>query len=117
MRLSRRGKISAELRNARILLIGYGRIGRRTAELLSAFGARILVCDPYIEAASLNDGGLVSLEEGLPGADVISLHAAGETCILGATEFSDEARSHATEFSRGNLVDEAALVHAWMTER
>jgi len=107
-------EIGAGLRNARILLIGYGRIGRRTAELLSAFGARILVCDPYIEAASLNDGEkLVSLEEGLPGADVISLHAAGETCILGAPEFSRMKRGVTLlNSARGNLVDETALVHA-----
>lgn len=107
-------EIGAGLKGAQVLLIGYGRIGRRTAELLAAFGAEILVCDPYIDASSLKNGEKwVSMEEGLPEADAISLHAAGESCILGAPEFL--RMKHGVTLlnsARGNLVDEKALLHA-----
>ncbi len=107
-------EIGTGLKGARVLLIGYGRIGRRTAELLTPFGAEILVCDPYIDTASLKNGEKqVSLEEGLLEADAISLHAAGESCILGVPEFSKMKHGVALlNSARGNLVDEKALLEA-----
>jgi len=107
-------EIGMGLKGTRVLLIGYGRIGRRTAELLRVFQAEIWVCDPYVEEAALQNGErLVSLEEGLADAEVISLHAAGESCILGEQEFA-RMRHGVTVLNsaRGNLVDENALVHA-----
>lgn len=97
-----------------VLLIGYGRIGRRTGELLSAFGAQLLVCDPCVTAESLKQGErLVSLDEGLAEAEAISLHAAGETCILGDAEFSKMKPGVVLlNSARGKLVDEQALIRA-----
>lgn len=107
-------EIGAGLRGAMVMIIGYGRIGRRTGELFSALGARLLVCDPYIEAASLERGErIVSLEEGLAQADIISLHAAGEMCLLGETEFNQmKPGVILLNSARGNLVDELALIRA-----
>jgi D-3-phosphoglycerate dehydrogenase len=97
-----------------VLLVGYGRIGRRVGTLLRAFGARVLVADPLVTAGDLVDGEtLVGLDEGLGGAAVVSLHAAGEGCILGAMEIA-KMRDGALllNSARGGLVDEAALVAA-----
>ena len=107
-------EIGMGLRGTSVLLIGYGRIGRRTGELLAAFGARLLVCDPCVEASSLQRGEcLVSLEEGLTEAEVISLHAAGEACILGDGEFAKMKPGVVLlNSARGKLVDEQALVRA-----
>ena len=107
-------EIGMGLRGTSVLLIGYGRIGRRTGELLAAFGARLLVCDPCVEASSLQRGErLVSLDEGLAEAEVISLHAAGEACILGDTEFARMKPGVVLlNSARGKLVDEQALVRA-----
>lgn len=107
-------EIGMGLRGTSVLLIGYGRIGRRTGELLAAFGARLLVCDPCVEASSLEHGErLVSLEEGLAEAEVISLHAAGEVCILGEGEFARMKPGVVLlNSARGKLVDEQALVRA-----
>lgn len=107
-------EIGVGLRGTSVLLIGYGRIGRRTGELLAAFGVRLLVCDPCVDASSLQRGErLVSLEEGLAEAEVISIHAAGETCILGDAEFARmKPGAVLLNSARGKLVDEQALVHA-----
>ncbi len=58
-----------DLDGATLAVIGFGRIGRRVAELASAFGMRVLAHDPYAGDAPC------SLEEALGAADVISLHA------------------------------------------
>jgi D-3-phosphoglycerate dehydrogenase len=107
-------EIGKGLCGSRVLMIGYGRIGRRTGELLRAFGAHLLICDPYVTADSLKDGErLVSLEEGLVAADIVSLHAAGESCILGKQEFAHMKPGMVLlNSARGNLVDEEALIEA-----
>ena len=107
-------EIGLGLNGAKALLIGYGRIGRRVGALLRAFGATVLVCDPYVEVASLVHGERqVALDAGLAEADIISLHAAGEACILGADQFA-RMKPGATllNSARGGLVDEQALIAA-----
>jgi D-3-phosphoglycerate dehydrogenase / 2-oxoglutarate reductase len=70
-----------DLDGATLAVIGFGRIGRRVAELASAFGMRVLAHDPYADDASCG------FEEALGAADVISLHAplTTETQALSAT--------------------------------
>lgn len=102
------------LGGAKVLLIGYGRIGRRTAELLRAFGAEILVCDPYLDPATLSRGErVVSLVDGLAEAEIISLHASGEDTVLGRAEFEQMKKGVVLlNSARGGLVAEDALVVA-----
>jgi len=97
-----------------VLLVGYGRIGRRTGELLRAFGARLLVHDPFVDPATLEHGEeLVGLHEGLNRAEVVTLHAAGSDCILGKPEFAAiQEGTILLNSARGGLVDEDALLAA-----
>lgn len=97
-----------------VLLVGYGRIGRKTGEYLRAFGARLLVCDPALSPGDLEHGErLVTLEEGLAEAEMISLHAAGAETILGPAQFELMREGvYLLNSARGELVDEAALVAA-----
>lgn len=106
--------IGIGLRDTRVLLIGYGRIGRKTGQMLRAFHAEILVYDPFIEAQSLEEGiSRVSLEQGLKIADVISLHASGEETLLGREAFSQmQDGVILLNSARAELVDEEALIVA-----
>ncbi len=70
----RLGKSISELT---VLIIGYGHIGRKTASLLQGFGAKVLVYDKFNEEDST-----CSLEEGIPVADAISIHASGKDEII-----------------------------------
>jgi len=99
----------------KVLLVGLGRIGRKVAELLAAFGARVYAYDPHVEVAAFppNVMSVGSLDEGLAMADVISLHASGAEAIIGDAEF-DRMRDGIVllNCARGELVDEQALVAA-----
>ena len=107
-------EVTTGLIGTNVLLIGYGRIGRRVAQMLQPFGARILVADPFIDPASLTGGEqLVGLEEGLAQARVISLHLSGEDVLLGPEQF-ERMRDGVVllNSARGGLVDEDALIEA-----
>jgi D-3-phosphoglycerate dehydrogenase len=54
-------------------LVGYGRIARQIAAPLAALGARIIAHDPYLEPGP-DLPPLLSLEEVLAEADIVSLH-------------------------------------------
>jgi len=104
--------IGTQLSGKTVGIIGFGRIGRRVAELLSAFNTRILVVDP-----SLNDAHeefpVLTLEDALPQVDIVTLHASGETTIITKEEFGlIKPGAFLLNAARGGLVDENALVEA-----
>jgi D-3-phosphoglycerate dehydrogenase len=97
-----------------LLLVGYGRIGRRVAALAKAFGARVLVYDPYLPEENLDEViRVASLETGLAEADIVSLHASGEDCLLNSAAFTHMKEGVLLlNSARGGLVEESALVAA-----
>ena len=107
-----------ELTGKTVGLVGFGRIGRRLAELMSGFGVTILAYDPYMneEAAKERKVQSVSLEELLERSDVVSLHlpSTKETYHLINKENIGKMRDGAylINTSRGALVDEKALYEA-----
>lgn len=98
-----------------VLFVGYGRIGRMTADLMRTFRVNILVADPYIDPSDLKaEDRYVMLEQGLPQADMISLHASGKKTIIGSNEF--ELMKDGVillNSARGELVDEEALINSF----
>jgi D-3-phosphoglycerate dehydrogenase len=102
------------LRGTRVLIIGFGRIGRRTARLLDSFGADLMVSDPAMPTGPAGQGDrTVTLEEGLARAEVISLHASGTEQILGPAEFQKiRPGTILLNSARGTLVNETALIAA-----
>lgn len=64
-----------ELSGKTMGIIGFGRIGRRTAELAAVFGMKVIAYDPFQDCAkNTADFQYVSLEELFSQSDVISLH-------------------------------------------
>ena len=106
--------IGVGLVGAKLLIVGYGRIGRRVADLARAFGAEILVVDPYLGADDfLHRECQVSLLDGLRQADAISLHAGGKEQLLGPEQFAEMKDGvFLLNSARAQLVDEDALVAA-----
>ena len=103
-------RIGFQLKGKTILIIGYGRIGRRLASLLVPFEVRILICDPL--ATSTDDSyEIVSLTDGIPQADIITLHASGENILLNQREFDRMKQGvFILNAARGSLLDEDALL-------
>jgi D-3-phosphoglycerate dehydrogenase len=93
-------------------LVGYGRIGRRVAQLVEAFNARCLVLDPMVRdiPAGLRAN---SLEELLAGSDIVSLHCPAGAVRLGKRELALMRKpSWLVNTARGDLVEEQALVES-----
>jgi D-3-phosphoglycerate dehydrogenase len=105
-----------ELGGTTVGLIGYGAIGRRVALLLHAFGARVLVADPYLDGAEVDVGERVEVSELLERSEVVSLHArlSEETRgMIGRAEIARMPRgSVLVNTARGELLDTAALCDA-----
>ena len=106
--------IGFSLKNANVFIIGYGRIGRKVADHFRAMGSQIQVCDPYISKGQLLFGEkLVELKDGLKSADIVTLHADGNSPILTEIEFKIMKKSIIIlNSSRANLIDEKALINA-----
>ncbi|WP_112248464.1 2-hydroxyacid dehydrogenase [Kribbella monticola] len=104
-----------ELDGATVGLIGFGAIGRRVARVMLAFGARVLVNDPFVTTAT--DGiELAGLDELLRRSDVVSLHArlTDETRgMIGAEQLALMPRGGVlVNTARGGLLDYDATVDA-----
>ncbi|MCY7319601.1 MAG: hydroxyacid dehydrogenase [Ramlibacter sp.] len=104
-----------ELRGATLGVIGYGQIGRYLCSLGSALGMRVLVCDPYSRVDNENSS-QVDLPQLLAQADHVVCLAVATAETENLMDGQAFARMKPTAFfinpSRGNLVDEAALLHA-----
>ena len=66
-----------ELEGKTVGLVGFGAVGSRVARVLVAFGATVLVADPYADPAVVAAAGarLTTLDDLLPQAQALSLHA------------------------------------------
>jgi D-3-phosphoglycerate dehydrogenase len=66
-----------DLQGRTLLLVGFGRIGSRTAALAAAFGMRVLVWDPVTPAEAIRAQGFEpapAMGAALAEADIVSLH-------------------------------------------
>jgi len=99
-------------------LIGFGKLGRRTAAKMSAFGFSVLVYDPYVPDSEIEKAGFrpANVEAVLAESDVVSLHLplTAETDHMIGEEQLRAMREVAflVNTSRGRLIDEAALNRA-----
>jgi glyoxylate reductase len=110
--------LGRELSGATVGLVGFGRIGRRVAELLAGFEPRLLFTDahPMQDAAATYGAARVQFDELLAQSDYVSLHVnlTPETKhMIGAGALAKMKRgSILVNTCRGGVVDTAALVQA-----
>jgi len=106
-------RIGVQLEGKIVLIVGFGRIGQRVADLLAPFHVHVLVVDPYLEKTDLSGIQILSLDEGLPKADVVLVHSSGESCLLGVNEFKIlKQGAFLLNAARGGVIDESALLTA-----
>ena len=109
---------TSELDGKTLLLVGFGRIGRRVAALAQAFGMTVIAYDPFAEAQSFVGTGVSdapNLDAALARADVVSLHIPGspDGPLLGQRELSlMKPTAIVINTARGELVDKSALDQA-----
>lgn len=115
---------AGELEGRTVLLVGYGRIGRKVAARCRAFGMRVTVFDPYLDARSIADDaitGFSDLHDALGQADMVSIHAPKTpetTRIIDADAIAAmKPSAFIVNVARGGLIDEAALDAALVENR
>jgi D-3-phosphoglycerate dehydrogenase / 2-oxoglutarate reductase len=97
-------------------LVGYGQVGRRVAVRAIAFGMRVVVFDPFVDAGSITADGVepVELERLLASADFVSLHAratADNARLIGPDALAKmKAGAFLVNTARESLVDEDAVL-------
>lgn len=106
-----------EVAGKRLLILGYGRIGRHLAKMAAGFGMQIAAYDPYLSAKGWPDGPVAQvadLAQGLAWANVVSVHIPkADGPILGAAQLALMPRgSIVINTARGGIVDEASLADA-----
>jgi D-3-phosphoglycerate dehydrogenase len=114
---------AVELHGRKLLVVGFGRIGRRVAVLGLAFGMRVTGYDPFVDGTVMAAAGVApahDLAEALAAADVVSLHVpmSGSSPLIGASELAlMKPSSFIINTARGGLIDEAALAVALAENR
>jgi len=110
-------RLGGELRRGATIqlgIVGFGRIGQALAKRAQALGYRVVAADP--RRTSTSDVPIVTLDELLPGSDVVSVHAwLDETNrhLLDARAFAlMKPGSFLVNTARGPLVDQQGLLEA-----
>ncbi|MBX6320398.1 MAG: hydroxyacid dehydrogenase [Rhodospirillaceae bacterium] len=108
-----------ELAGKRLLLLGFGRIGREVARRARAFDMAVHVYDPYVREGDVSALGCrrePDLDAALPHADFVSVHMplTPETrnMLDGAALARLKPSASVICTARGGIVDEAALAAA-----
>jgi len=111
--------IATDLEGATMLIVGFGRVGRKLAPRALAFGMDVVAADilPYGEqAAAMGCRFAADFRTELPGADFVSLHVpldASTRHLMSAPEFASmKPGAVLINCARGGVVDETALLAA-----
>jgi D-3-phosphoglycerate dehydrogenase len=121
---SRLGLLPYDLFGKTVLIVGFGRIGTRTAKRCLAMEMSVLVYDPYKPAAEIKAAGcepVADLDAALPRADFVSLHCPKTPETVGMFNAARLKRLKPTAYlintARGGIVEEKALYDALVSGR
>jgi len=108
-----KGLMGSLLETKTVGIVGFGRIGKRVATLLSAFGASVIISDAQVEQSDYPN---VELDELCIKSDILSLHLPYSEVthhIINEKHLNLMKKgSYILNISRGGLVDEEALLTA-----
>ncbi|PKM88298.1 MAG: phosphoglycerate dehydrogenase, partial [Firmicutes bacterium HGW-Firmicutes-12] len=110
--------VGVELRNKKLGIIGFGKIGSEVGRRSKAFGMNVMVYDPYINTETAKRAGveIVSMEKLLSESDIITIHMPLTTetkhmiCNDQFAKMKDGVRI--LNVARGGIIDEEALYEA-----
>jgi D-3-phosphoglycerate dehydrogenase len=112
----RLGKLPFDLYGKTVLIVGFGRIGTRTAKRCLAMEMNVLIYDPYKGASEIKAAGcepVADLDAALPRADFVSIHCPKTPETVGMFNAARLKRMKRTAYlintARGGIVDEPAL--------
>jgi len=101
-------QIGHQLQSKTVAIVGYGRIGRRVAELLVPFGVTLLIVDPYV-----TDVATVDFDVALKEADILLFHLSGDDCLLNPAAFLKMKDGMVVcNAARGSVIEERPLIDA-----
>lgn len=104
--------MGANLAGKRVGIIGFGRIGRKVAQLLKGLGCELAYCDPAVDD-KMSAYKRMEMSEILEWSDIISIHAAVKNRIIGVAQLRLMKKgAWLVNTSRGEAVDEEALYAA-----
>jgi D-3-phosphoglycerate dehydrogenase / 2-oxoglutarate reductase len=116
---ARLGMLPYDLFGKTVLIIGFGRIGTRTAKRCLAMEMNVLIHDPYKAAAEIKAAGceaVPDLDAALARADFVSIHCPKSPETVGMFNAARLKRLKPTAYlintARGGIVDEKALYDA-----
>jgi D-3-phosphoglycerate dehydrogenase / 2-oxoglutarate reductase len=108
-----------ELADKTVLIVGFGRIGTRSARRCQGFDMNVRIYDPYVDQAKIVAAGctpVADLDAELPNADFVSIHCPKSPATVGMFNAARLARMKKGAFivntARGGIIDEAALYDA-----
>src|SRR3954463_4360019 len=116
---SRLGMLPYDLYGKTVLIVGFGRIGTRTAKRCQAMEMNVLIYDPYKSAADIKAAGcepVSDLDAALPRADFVSIHCPKNPETVGMFSAARiklmKRTAYIVNTARGGIVDEPALYEA-----
>jgi D-3-phosphoglycerate dehydrogenase len=116
---ARLGMLPYDLFGKTVLIVGFGRIGTRTAKRCLAMEMNVQIYDPYKTAAEIKAAGcdpVSDLDAALPNADFVSIHCPKTPETVGMFNAARLQRMKSTAYlintARGGIVDEPALYDA-----
>jgi D-3-phosphoglycerate dehydrogenase len=117
-------EMPVDLYGKHVLIIGFGKIGTRSAKRFAAMETHVMVYDPYMYSETIRGMGyepVADLDSAVARADFITIHCPKTPETVGLFNAARLARMKRTAFlvntARGGIVDEQALYDALKANR
>ena len=115
----RHAGLPGEVAGKTVLIVGFGRIGTRSARRCAAMEMEVLIFDPYVSPDVIRAAGytpVADLDQALPRVDFVSVHCPKNAETVGLFNAARLARmprgAAIVNTARGGIVDETALLAA-----